>query len=71
MEVNFRSLHPFSYDISFYYSPPWGGPEYISKEIFSIADLGLFGKQAYDVGRQISPNVAFFLPRNASVEEVS
>jgi len=54
-----------------FFSPPWGGPEYITKEVFSIEELGKFGQQAYNLAKKISPNVAFFLPRNTSVEEVN
>jgi len=57
-------------DVRLLCSPPWGGPEYISKEVFSVKDLGIFGEQAFNVAKRISGDVAFFLPRNTNVDEV-
>ncbi|XP_076804965.1 trimethylguanosine synthase-like isoform X1 [Clavelina lepadiformis] len=51
-------------------SPPWGGPEYIHREVFSIEDMGVFGAKAFSIAKEISNNVGFFLPRNANVEEL-
>lgn len=50
-------------------SPPWGGPNYIDKNEFTVADLGIYGHKAFQVARSISDNVAFLLPKNAAVED--
>nr|CAB3266934.1 trimethylguanosine synthase [Phallusia mammillata] len=51
-------------------SPPWGGPDYISKEVFSMDNLGIFGEKAFELAQTITDSVAFFLPRNTNVDEL-
>lgn len=52
-------------------SPPWGGPSYNKKDSFSIVrDMGRFGKKAFDLAKNISPDVVFFLPRNTNTDEL-
>uniref|UniRef100_H2ZN24 Trimethylguanosine synthase n=1 Tax=Ciona savignyi TaxID=51511 RepID=H2ZN24_CIOSA len=51
-------------------SPPWGGPEYIHCDTYSIAAMGEFGEKAFQLARNISDNVAFFLPKNSNVDEL-
>ncbi|XP_027847510.1 trimethylguanosine synthase-like [Aphis gossypii] len=48
-------------------SPPWGGPSYSKKKKFNIDDIMQSyggGKYLYELTRQITTNIAFFLPRN-------
>nr|XP_026693222.1 trimethylguanosine synthase isoform X1 [Ciona intestinalis] len=51
-------------------SPPWGGPEYTNCETYSIAEMGDFGTKAFTLAKNISDNIAFFLPRNSNVDEL-
>lgn len=54
-------------------SPPWGGPSYSSKETFNIEDIMSNyggGKHLYNLTRQVSENIAYFLPRNINVKQV-
>lgn len=51
-------------------SPPWGGPDYLSKEIYNIEDMGIFGLKAFRLAKQVTENLAYFLPRNTAVEEL-
>ncbi|TNN58138.1 Trimethylguanosine synthase [Liparis tanakae] len=39
-------------------SPPWGGPDYLTAEIFRLAKL-------------ISDNIVYFLPRNADMDQIA
>lgn len=56
-------------------SPPWGGPEYSCKESYSLASMcdnyygGGFG--IFELVKQIAPRIAFHLPRNTNIYEVS
>jgi trimethylguanosine synthase len=66
-------------------SPPWGGPGYLSavtEEALPAADethpeyslasvQPLHGAELFALTRQITPNVAYFLPRNTRLQEVS
>ncbi|XP_025408466.1 trimethylguanosine synthase-like isoform X2 [Sipha flava] len=48
-------------------SPPWGGPSYSSKKNFSIDDIMSNyggGKYLYELTRQVTENIAYFLPKN-------
>jgi len=52
-----------------YISPPWGGPSYSNHEIFDIETMiqinkNINGYDLFHLARQISKNVAYFLPRN-------
>jgi len=54
-------------------SPPWGGPSYSSTDVkeFNIEkDMDLDGFKIFDTAKQISQNIAYFLPRNTSVNQV-
>ncbi|KAM3377582.1 trimethylguanosine synthase [Capsicum galapagoense] len=56
-------------------SPPWGGPEYRSKESFTLDLLKpKNGYSLFQVAQSIAPNVIMYLPRNVEllqVEELS
>ena len=54
-------------------SPPWGGPEYISVDSFDLGAIFVSGKSLLDVLRvalALTPNVAFFLPRNSNLQPI-
>lgn len=54
-------------------SPPWGGPGYISADVFDVETMiqPVSGRQMFEVAARITPNVAFFLPRNVDTEQVA
>ena len=54
-------------------SPPWGGPEYISTEVFDVETMiqPVSGRAMFNVASQITDNIAFFLPRNVDIEQVA
>lgn len=54
-------------------APPWGGPSYLMQKTFDIDDImpnygG--GKYLYELTRQITENIAYFVPRNIDVKQV-
>jgi trimethylguanosine synthase len=62
-------------------SPPWGGPSYIESpkkgepldkhhEYTLQSVLPVPGDELFAMARQLTPNVAFFLPRNADPREI-
>lgn len=65
-------------------SPPWGGPEYLAGSAddpppdadqhpeFSLASIQpIHGAELFKLTRKITNNVAYFLPRNTKLEEIS
>lgn len=52
-------------------SPPWGGPEYLNKDNYSLDMMTPNGKDIIKlVQENISPNIAILLPRNIIEDEV-
>lgn len=67
-------------------SPPWGGPSYLEQSptkdkrtedgkgqsSYSLQNIRpIPGNELFHLARQITPNVAYFLPRNTDLEEIS
>lgn len=63
-------------------SPPWGGPDYISGDHptsqnqvhpeFSLTNvLPIHGAELFALTRKITQNVAYYLPRNTNLQEIS
>ncbi|KAG8221178.1 Tgs1 protein [Butyriboletus roseoflavus] len=57
-------------------SPPWGGPDYMLQENngpeFSLANVKpIHGADLFHLTRKITRNVAYFVPRNTSLDEIS
>ncbi|BEJ16046.1 hypothetical protein CspHIS471_0506510 [Cutaneotrichosporon sp. HIS471] len=58
-------------------SPPWGGPEYLSfgadgSPTYPLsAVLPIPGDELFAITAPITPNIAYYLPRNVDVEEVA
>ncbi|KAJ8305602.1 hypothetical protein KUTeg_016147 [Tegillarca granosa] len=48
-------------------SPPWGGPDYLSADLF----LNLITYRIFEVTKQITDNIAYFMPRNADIEQLA
>lgn len=54
-------------------SPPWGGPSYSLKKTVNIDDIMSNyggGKYLYELTRQVTENIAYFLPRNIDEQQV-
>jgi len=51
-------------------SPPWGGPDYTQASTFQLEDMKPNGFDIYQAARQISPNLAYFLPKNTNIDQL-
>lgn len=54
-------------------SPPWGGPQYLKEDVYDIEKslLPLPGSELMDFTRQITPNIAIYLPRNTNTFQLA
>ncbi|XP_066912965.1 trimethylguanosine synthase-like isoform X2 [Clytia hemisphaerica] len=69
---DFFQLAPYLKADVVFLSPPWGGPDYISADVFDIETMMLpvGGTELFRYASMITGNVAMFLPRNVDVEQV-
>jgi len=51
-------------------SPPWGGPNYLDQEIFDINEITPNGIELFKMAQKITPNIVYFLPRNADTGQL-
>lgn len=61
----------FKADIVFL-SPPWGGPQYLKQEVYDIEKsiLPVPASKLIKISRQISQNIAIYLPRNSNTHQL-
>ena len=53
-------------------SPPWGGPDYTSAEVFDLKTMiSLDGVRVFEESKAITQNIAYFMPRNVNIEQLS
>ena len=65
-------------------SPPWGGPSYLhgtnsdppldasQHPEFQLSDVTpIHGSELFKLAERITPNIAYYLPRNANIREIS
>ncbi|XP_061027331.1 trimethylguanosine synthase isoform X3 [Eubalaena glacialis] len=53
-------------------SPPWGGPDYATAEIFDISTMmAPDGFEIFRLSQKITNNIIYFLPRNANIDQVA
>ncbi|XP_007464096.1 PREDICTED: trimethylguanosine synthase [Lipotes vexillifer] len=53
-------------------SPPWGGPDYATAEIFDISTMmSPDGFEIFRLSQKITNNIIYFLPRNANIDQVA
>ena len=53
-------------------SPPWGGPNYTKAEVFDVKSMiTLDGVRVFQETKTITDNIAYFMPRNVNVEQLS
>ncbi|XP_053738716.1 trimethylguanosine synthase isoform X2 [Synchiropus splendidus] len=71
VQGDFLQLAPHLRGDVVFLSPPWGGPNYLTAEVF---DLGTMmepnGFQIFQLARKVSENIVFFLPRNADMDQI-
>ncbi|XP_078670961.1 uncharacterized protein LOC144911057 isoform X2 [Branchiostoma floridae x Branchiostoma belcheri] len=52
-------------------SPPWGGPDYLTADVFDIKTMMVpDGFEIFEKTKHITDNIAYFVPRNADVEQL-
>lgn len=52
-------------------SPPWGGPDYLTSDVFDIRTMiPMDGHRIFEVAAQLTSNVAYFVPRNVDVDQM-
>ncbi|KNC99566.1 RNA methyltransferase [Spizellomyces punctatus DAOM BR117] len=52
-------------------SPPWGGPEYLSSDVYDIPTmLPIDGTQLLQAARKISDNICLYMPRNVNQQQL-
>lgn len=53
-------------------SPPWGGIDYTASHEYGLDRIQpIHGAKLFHLSRQITPHVAYFLPKHVHLEEVS
>lgn len=54
-------------------SPPWGGPQYLKEDVYDIEKslLPLPATELMAFTRQITPNIAIYLPRNTNTYDLA
>eukprot|EP01128_Nolandella_sp_AFSM9_P002715 TRINITY_DN1309_c0_g1_i1.p1 TRINITY_DN1309_c0_g1~~TRINITY_DN1309_c0_g1_i1.p1 ORF type:complete len:245 (+),score=40.11 TRINITY_DN1309_c0_g1_i1:60-737(+) len=52
-------------------SPPWGGPGYLSVDQFWLDSMVPDGVDLFRASAKISPNIAYYLPRNVEVGQLA
>ncbi|XP_028987297.1 trimethylguanosine synthase isoform X2 [Betta splendens] len=53
-------------------SPPWGGPDYLTAEVFDIKTMmDPDGYEIFRLAKLISDNIVYFLPRNADMDQIA
>jgi len=53
-------------------SPPWGGPEYLAGPEYSLSQTQPEpAAELFRLARLLTPNVAFYVPRNTSLEDIA
>lgn len=69
---DFLALAPLLKADVVFLSPPWGGPEYVHAQKFDLVTMmgGLDGEEVLRTALRVAPNVAYYLPRNADMQQV-
>lgn len=54
-------------------SPPWGGPQYLKEDVYDLEKslLPLPGSELMEYTRQITSNIAIYLPRNTNTFQLA
>jgi trimethylguanosine synthase len=69
---DFMTLAPGLKGDIVFLSPPWGGPEYAKAEVFDLKTMiPLDGFKIFELARNISENIAYYVPRNVDRGQVS
>ncbi|KAK5859393.1 hypothetical protein PBY51_020951 [Eleginops maclovinus] len=72
VQGDFLELAPRLLGDVVFLSPPWGGPDYLTAEVFDIKTMMQpDGFQIFRLAKLISDNIVYFLPRNADMDQIA
>ncbi|XP_029971851.1 trimethylguanosine synthase [Salarias fasciatus] len=72
LQGDFLQLAPRLRGDVVFLSPPWGGPDYLTAEVFNIQTMmEPDGFQIFQLAKLISDNIVYFLPRNADMDQIA
>uniref|UniRef100_A0A8C5N9K1 Trimethylguanosine synthase n=2 Tax=Gouania willdenowi TaxID=441366 RepID=A0A8C5N9K1_GOUWI len=72
VQGDFLLLAPHLHGDVVFLSPPWGGPDYLTAEVFDIRTMmEPDGFQIFQLAKLITDNIVYFLPRNADMDQVA
>lgn len=72
VQGDFLQLAPRLRGDMVFLSPPWGGPEYLSADVFDIKTMMTpDGFEIFRLSKMISDNIVYFLPRNTDMEQIA
>ncbi|XP_076341529.1 trimethylguanosine synthase 1 isoform X2 [Tachypleus tridentatus] len=66
----FHLISTFKADVIFL-SPPWGGPEYLETKTYDLNTMKPNGFTIFSAAKQVTSNIAYFVPRNTSLEQLT
>ncbi|KAM9845030.1 trimethylguanosine synthase [Aulostomus maculatus] len=72
LQGDFLQLAPRLRGDVVFLSPPWGGPDYLTADVFDIMTMmepDTF--QIFHLAKLISDNIVYFLPRNADMDQIA
>nr|XP_024661761.1 trimethylguanosine synthase isoform X3 [Maylandia zebra] len=72
IQGDFLQLAPHLHADVVFLSPPWGGPDYLTAEVFDIRTMmEPDGFEIFRLAKLISDNIVYFLPRNVDMDQVA
>ncbi|XP_070775551.1 trimethylguanosine synthase [Enoplosus armatus] len=72
LQGDFLQLAPRLRGDVVFLSPPWGGPDYLTAEVFDIKTMmEPDGFEIFHLATLISDNIVYFLPRNADMDQIA
>lgn len=72
IQGDFLDLAPGLHGDVVFLSPPWGGPDYLSADVFDIRTMmEPDGFLIFEKARLISDDIVYFLPRNADMDQIA
>nr|XP_033507275.1 trimethylguanosine synthase isoform X2 [Epinephelus lanceolatus] len=72
LQGDFLQLAPHLRGDVVFLSPPWGGPDYLTAELFDIRTMMQpDGFKIFRLAKLISDNIVYFLPRNADMDQIA
>ncbi|KAK5888330.1 hypothetical protein CesoFtcFv8_014435 [Champsocephalus esox] len=74
VQGDFLELAPHLLGDVVFLSPPWGGPDYLTAEVFDIKTMMQpdgYPFKIFRLAKLISDNIVYFLPRNADMDQIA